>query len=263
MAEADESISKGKDESGEAVPKINCGIIMPIATLGPRTEEWWRNIRSFIEEAIVEAGMNPIAVWEDSRNDVIHAKIVQNIEELPVVIGVIVNANPNVMLECGMRLWTGKPILFVSEQSEKIPFDVANIQCVQMPADCDYFKFTKLRHEISEKLKCIIGGEYRSFKSYFDLPAEVEAPKNVEKMDFNQFVNEIRGEFKSINGQLSECRSEIARLAEARDNAGFNYSASSCSSFGGCFPTGSTGSPMLSGDVMTSLTENVLKGECK
>ena len=121
---------------------------------------------------------------------------------LPVVVGVIVGGNPNVMLECGMRLWSNLPILLINGEGEKIPFDVGSISCLPFPKDFDYFEILKLKEQICEKLKSMLNPAYKTFKSYYSVPAEVEAPKAEDKIDFNQFVGEMRGEIRLVREEL-------------------------------------------------------------
>jgi len=179
-----------------------CGIIMPISQIGSYTEDFWSKIRKILDDAISSANMKSHPVWEDSKNDIIHAKIIKNISSLPVVIGVIVGGNPNVMLECGMRLWSNLPILLICGDDEKIPFDVGSISCLPFPKDFDYFEILKLKEQIVEKLKSMLNPEYKTFKSYYSVPAEVEAPKAGDKIDFNQFVGEMRGEIRLVREEL-------------------------------------------------------------
>lgn len=189
-----------------------CGIIMPIAAWGSFTEEYWKKILSFVSSAIKDAGMTPIPAWEDKKNDVIHAKIIENIASLPVMIGVIVGCNPNVMLECGMRLWTNKPILLIYGDGEKIPFDVGGIQCLRMPANCDYFEFVSLKKEIVEKLKHVISDEYRTFKSYYNVTNVVEEPEGIGSVKFEDFVKEVRGTITRLNEDLVSLRNDMTMM---------------------------------------------------
>ena len=120
--------------------------------------------------------MKPHPVWDEENNDIIHAKIIHNISSLPVAIGVIVGSNPNVMLECGMRLWSNLPILLLTGDGDKIPFDVGSISCLQFPTNFDYFNVVGLKNDIADRLMKLIKPEYKTFKSYYSLPLEVEVP---------------------------------------------------------------------------------------
>ena len=203
--------SKNMSEKKHLNKTVECGIIMPISQFGTYTEEFWSKIRKILDDAISLANMKPVPVWEDSKNDIIHAKIIKNISSLPVVIGVIVGGNPNVMLECGMRLWSNLPILLINGEDEKIPFDVGSISCLPFPKDFDYFSILKLKEQIVEKLKSFLIPDYKTFKSYYSVPAEVEAPKDGDKIDFNQFVGEMRGEIRLV-------REELRNYQQMQDN---------------------------------------------
>lgn len=189
--------------------KKECGIIMPISAYGTYSAEFWAKVKKIICEAIIQAGMEPHPVWEDDKNDIIHAKIIKNIDALPVIIGVIVGQNPNVMLECGMRLWKNLPVLLLHGEGEKIPFDVSPIPCLPFPLSFDYFQIQKLEEDIVQRLKLMVEADYKSFKSYYSLPAEVDVLSAKEKIDFNQFVGEIRGGFNSLSAEMRDCRSII------------------------------------------------------
>ena len=191
-------MSKSKKKS----EVVKCGIIMPISPFNGYSSRFWGDIREILDEAIKMAGMHPHPVWEDDKNDIIHAKIIDNISNLPVVIGVIIGGNPNVMLECGMRLWTNKPILLINECSEKIPFDVGSISCLSFPENFDYFSVTKLKNQIVEKLKLMLNPEYKTFKSYHSLPVEIEMPNGKNKVGFKQVVEDIRVEIRMLRESM-------------------------------------------------------------
>lgn len=227
--------------------KLKCGIIMPISQWGNYSAEFWAKVRSFVCEAITNAGMTPLPVWEDDKNDIIHAKIIKNIDTLPVVIGVIVGHNPNVMLECGMRLWKNLPILLLHGDGEKIPFDVGSISCLSFPTNFDYFQVQKLKEDIVQKLRLMIAPGYKSFKSYYSLPAEVEEIKGDEKIDFKQFVDEIRSTLDLVKVELRECKRMIddqvsGSVVSVRQPFGGAFGSSLSAGMSSCYQTGATGS---------------------
>ena len=234
------------------VEKLKCGIIMPISQCSNYSAEFWAKVKNFVCEAITNAGMTPLPVWEDDKNDIIHAKIIKNIDTLPVAIGVIVGHNPNVMLECGMRLWKNLPILLLHGDGEKIPFDVGSISCLAFPTNFDYFQIQELKEAIVQKLKLMIAPGYKSFKSYYSLPAEVEEIKDNETIAFKQFVDEIRSGFNLLKEELRECKQMI-------DDQNRGLEVSRCQPFFGglsagmvsCYQPGATGSCGPSGAYET------------
>lgn len=243
-------------EAMNDLEKLKCGIIMPISQWGNFSAEFWAKVRKFVCEAISKAGMTPLPVWEDDKNDIIHAKIIKNINTLPVAIGVIVGHNPNVMLECGMRLWRNLPILLLHGEGENIPFDVGSISCLAFPTNFDYFQLQELKEAVAQKLKLMIAPGYRSFKSYYSLPAEVEEFKGDEKIDFKQFVDEIRLGIDLMKAELRECKRMIdARVmgSGANDYQPFGGPFGSGLSAGAssCYQMGATGSSCSSGAYET------------
>ena len=206
-----------------------CGIIMPISAHGAYSAEFWEKVKRVVCEAITLAGMTPHPVWEDEKNDIIHAKIIRNIDTLPVIIGVIVGQNPNVMLECGMRLWKNLPILLLHGTGEKIPFDVSPIPCVPFPSGFDYFQIQELKDEVAQRLRLMVEPDYKSFKSYYSLPAEVDVLGTKDKMDFNQFVEEIRGGFNSLATELRDSKRIIEEHIRDSMDHGYRPDSSSLS----------------------------------
>lgn len=218
--------------------KTECGIIMPISEYGSYAVDFWKKIRLILDEAITAVGMVPHPVWEDDKTDIIHAKIVTNIATLPVVIGVIIGNNPNVMLECGMRLWTNLPLLLIYGDGEKIPFDVGSISCLKFPQNFEYFRVVELKDQVIEKLKQLTGAAFKGFKSYYSLPAEVEEPQVNQKIDFKQFVLDMRS---SITSLAKEVRSYNQRLTDVIVEGSPGLGRNNLSGDSSCYQAGATG----------------------
>jgi len=43
----------------EVIPKLSCGIIMPISPIEDCTSEHWQEVLSILKEAIIDAGFEP------------------------------------------------------------------------------------------------------------------------------------------------------------------------------------------------------------
>ena len=189
-----------------------CGIIMPISTMkvGELTysEEYWKGVLAFLMDAISDAGFEPIVAWENNKSDSIHARIVQNIESHDVMIAVLVGNNPNVWLECGMRLWTQKPLLLlVSDKVGKIPFDVSPVNCLRFPEDCHYGKLKQLKKEMKDSLKRIIAPDYPSVLSHFSIIRPSDSSPAVKKEDLAKFMTETRNAIAKLQSQMETERS--------------------------------------------------------
>ena len=124
-------------DTTNATQKPTCGIIMPISACTSNgieySAEHWQSVRTFLEDAIKEAGCEPKAVWEGEDQSIIHGRIVNNIAEFPLMICVVCGCNNNVMIELGLRLMTDKPVLVIADDNYKIPFDVNVLEMIVMP----------------------------------------------------------------------------------------------------------------------------------
>lgn len=87
-----------------------------------RLEDW---ITAAASEA--EVDLAPVRGSYDSTSDVI-AQIYDSIRSADLVIGVVDEVNPNVFYECGFAVGWGLPVLYVCQQGEKAPFDIAGIE---------------------------------------------------------------------------------------------------------------------------------------
>ena len=214
-----------------------CGIIMPISQMkvGDITysAEYWSGVLSFLMDAIKDAGFEPIVAWENNKSDIIHAKIVQNIATQDVMVGLLVGNNPNVWLECGMRLWTQKPLLLlVSDKVEKIPFDVSPVNCLIFPEDCHYGRLKILKKEIKDSLKRISAQNYPSILSHFaTLTPATESPA-VKEVELEKFMTETRDALNKMQSQIDTARAtswlsdDISRLGRVYNAHATSLSAS-------------------------------------
>ena len=188
-----------------------CGLIMPIASMEgtPYSKEFWNNVRQFLAEAVNDAGFELVPAWEDENFGVIHARIIENIKTIRVMIGVIIGHNPNVMLECGMRIWTDLPILLIGEEGAIIPFDIKPLECLGYPTDREYSKMCKLKQDIATKLKAMVSPDYHAFKSHFNVEAEEDKDLKVSKIKISQFMIDTSNEINSLKAKMEKVVAEV------------------------------------------------------
>lgn len=191
-----------------------CGLMMPIAAMisqsgNPYSAEYWKSVREFLDEAVEEADMKLVPAWQDDKYGVIHARIIENIKTMEVMIGVIIGYNANVMLECGMRLWTNKPILLIAEDDANIPFDIKPIQCLLFPKDREYSKMKQLKKDIVETLKAMVRPDYVPFKSHFNVEPSTEVSDDVSKIELAQFMVDTKNELQSLRAQIESIKQGI------------------------------------------------------
>lgn len=184
-----------------------CGIIMPISGLIvdgiEYSEAYWQSVLEYLKDVIIDAGLEPVVAWEDNKSNLIHAKIVRNIQELPIMIGVLVGNNANVWLECGMRLWSQKPIvLLISDKCDRPPFDISPVACLKFPVDNLYVKMKKFKEELKSNLLQALDPKRKPILSHFAALESSGAPETVTKVGLDKFMTDTKDEISSLRGQV-------------------------------------------------------------
>ena len=216
-------MSKRKSNRSSQEGSNICGLIMPISAMTGTTfsEEFWSKVREFLNISVAEAGFTLTPAWEDEKFGIIHARIIENIRTMPVMIGVIIGQNPNVMLECGMRIWTDKPILLIVEEGVRIPFDLSPLECLEYPIDREYSKMCQLSKDIGEKLKAMVSPGYRTFKSHFNVEADNDVKGSKTSLQLSEFMADTTNDIRSLKIKMEEL---TMRLEEATGSRAFYYS---------------------------------------
>jgi len=124
-----------KDNSETPEKNPFCGIIMPIAAMSGYDVSHWDRVRTVLNEAIQDAGYSPRLVSESEDIGVIHARIVQNLYDDPIVICDVSGKNANVMFELGMRLAFDKPTIVIKDDVTDYSFDTSPIEHINYRAD--------------------------------------------------------------------------------------------------------------------------------
>lgn len=109
-----------------------CFIAMPITTheheakLYDDPEHWDHVMEHLFVPAIKAAGYTPIRPAA-SGTDLIHSRIIQNLEQADFVLCDLSQSNANVFFELGVRTSLNKPIALVSDYKVPLPFDTAGL----------------------------------------------------------------------------------------------------------------------------------------
>lgn len=195
-----------------------CGLIMPISAMVGTTysEEFWAKVRDFLTVSAADAGFTLTPAWEDEKFGIIHARIIENIRTMPVMIGVLIGQNPNVMLECGMRIWTDKPILLIVEEGVRIPFDLSPLECLEYPIDREYSKMCKLGKDIGEKLKAMVSPRYRTFKSHFNVEADNDIKGSKTSLQLSEFLADTTNDIRTLKFRIDELTSRLDEVSSSR-----------------------------------------------
>jgi hypothetical protein len=112
----------------------DCFIIMPVstpehlvATYGGDKDHFQHVLDCLFIPAVEKAGLNPIPPIAEGA-DMIHAGIIQNLQQAGMVLCDMSSLNANVFFELGIRTAVGKPICLVKDElTSKVPFDIGII----------------------------------------------------------------------------------------------------------------------------------------
>jgi hypothetical protein len=158
---------------------IKCGIIMPIAGMPGYEPTHWADVLNIISRGIDKAGLVPETVWGFGAADIIQERIVRNLYEHPIAVCDVSGLNPNVMLELGIRLAFGKPTIIVTDEEQKVPFDINIIEYVPYSRDLHILRIEQFIDNLATKLldtlSVVDGGDYRPFIKTFG-PIELGTP---------------------------------------------------------------------------------------
>jgi hypothetical protein len=110
--------------------KEKCFILMPITThadyikdYGGDTEHFLHVLEDLFCPAVEKVGFEPVPPVAEG-NDLIHARIIQQIEEAPMALCDMSRLNANVFFELGIRTAVNKPVsMVVDDVTGKVPFD--------------------------------------------------------------------------------------------------------------------------------------------
>ena len=182
--------SQAKDNAGDKASLPVCGLVMPVTAAAPYEPAHWQEVRIVLDRAIEAAGFRPQPVWEGGDADIIQDRIVTNLFQNPMIVCDVSGLNPNVMVELGMRLSFGKPLVIVTDDVKKLPFDTSIIEHVPYPADLHIIRTENfveaLRGKLEQVAKRAEEGNYKPYVKNFG-PVELGALGSEER-SFDQYV---------------------------------------------------------------------------
>jgi hypothetical protein len=115
---------EGKNTNENLSPK-KAFIIGPI---GPENSDIRRRIDGLLAEVfrpiLKEFGYHAVASHEESKTGSITLQIVEHLLNDDLVVCDLTQHNPNVMYELAVRHFINKPVITVTEEGTKIPFDI-------------------------------------------------------------------------------------------------------------------------------------------
>lgn len=201
------------EEAAQETALPFCGIIMPIATMGKYEKSHWDRVRIILDEAIADAGYSPRLVSESEDIGVIHARIVQNLYDDPIVVCDVSGKNANVMFELGLRLAFDKPTIVIKDDQTDYSFDTSPIEHINYRADLRFDDVRDLKKKLVTAIAaCVVrkgkDENYSPFLGHFHR-VKVAALETTE-VGSQQFMLD----------QMKALQKEVARLANKIDMTG-------------------------------------------
>ncbi|MDO7198832.1 hypothetical protein Q5M45_15620 [Acinetobacter pittii] len=207
----------------EKIEKLTCGIIMPIAGMGPEyPAEHWSDVIKILHTAIERAGFVPRIVSDSEESTVIHGSIINNIYNDAIVVCDVSNKNANVMFELGMRLAFNKPVVIVKDDKTDYSFDTGNIQHEPYRRDLRHSTVEKFINDLAKKIRktyeASLKNDYQSFLSYFGKfeVAKIENKSIGESEAIEKLLNKINSIDSKFNSLLHKEDSDQTYISTGR-----------------------------------------------
>lgn len=207
----------------EKTEKLTCGIIMPIAGMGPEyPAEHWSDVIKILHAAIERAGFIPRIVSDSEESTVIHGSIINNIYNDAIVVCDVSNKNANVMFELGMRLAFNKPVVIVKDDKTDYSFDTGNIQHEPYRRDLRHSTVEKFINDLAKKIRktheASLKSDYQSFLSYFGKfeVAKIENKSIGESEAIEKLLNKINSIDSKFNTLIHKDDSDQSYISTSR-----------------------------------------------
>lgn len=169
-----------------------CGIVMPISPMGDCSAQHWSDVRTILEEAIVDAAYTPRLVSLGDEVSIIHERIVKNLYQDEIVVCDVSHKNANVMFELGLRLAFDKPVIIIKDSDTDYIFDTGPVEHLSYPRSLRFGQVKDFKSELTKKIL-----------------ATVKAKK--DDPDFSPFLRTF-GPLKAVKFDTKEISSQEAVL---------------------------------------------------
>lgn len=195
--------------------KPSCGVVRPISS-NPDNMHYpmghWEEVQSILEEALSD-NFTVQMVSDAEETGVLPVRIIKNLYTSDLVICDISQRNPNVMFELGVRIAFDKPVIIISDECSKAPFDTAHIEYISYPSDLNYYKIQQFKEQLSEKAKCTFqaGKENRiSLLSELGNIQPFKFNENLPKNDqFSEFATEMFANIRLLRREISDIQDNL------------------------------------------------------
>lgn len=133
----------------------NCFVVCPIGEEGTETRKRSDQILKHIIAPVCESeGYEVVRVDKINDSDSINQTIIKHLNESDLVIADLTDHNSNAFFETGYRTALGKPLIQLTQEGEKLPFDVSGTRTIFYNlSDLDKTETTK--QKLRETIKVI------------------------------------------------------------------------------------------------------------
>lgn len=159
-------------------------------------------LRHIVRPVCAELGFEVVRADEMNHTSLISRRVMEEILTSDLVIADLTGSNPNVYYELAVRHYTGKPVVQLLESSEKLPFDVSDLNTIR-------FDHTDLDsvHEAKERLAQFILSTDDASKCYNPVSAALES------LDLR--LNESRGGARTLADTFQGIATQIIAELQA------------------------------------------------
>lgn len=210
---ANSTVEQSDTEATNINETLDCGIIMPIASMTGYPESHWTKVKDIIIEATSQVDgykfSTKIVSETNGETHVIHKTIIQNLYNSEIVICDISGKNPNVLFELGMRLAFDKPTILIRDNETDFMFDTGVIEHMTYPKSLSYPEVVEFKKELAIKIKITLEKEksdpnYSAFLRSFGT-FEITKLDQTEISDANQI---ILSELKNVQKLLTSSQTK-------------------------------------------------------
>ncbi|WP_447915872.1 hypothetical protein [Delftia acidovorans] len=196
----DKDTTSRKSDETNANDKKNCFIVTPIGGNGSDVRRATDGvISSVIRPLLTGIGYETHVAHEISKSGSINKQVIEHILNDDLVIANLTNLNPNVMYELAVRHATAKPVITISEEGTKLPFDVADERTIFYTNDMS--GVGELRAQLERAIESIKDGEsHDNPVTRASQRVVVPEGKDVEFKDF--IVKEIGNLRQEVSEQI-------------------------------------------------------------
>ncbi len=202
----------------------SCGIIRPISAIPDNiyyAQEHWEEVQRIIEEAL-SSSFAVKMVSEADEAGVLPARIIKNLYTSDLVICDISQRNPNVMFELGIRIAFDKPVIIISDDCCKPPFDMAHIEYIPYSRDLNYYKVQKFQEQLLQKASSTFEAYQKGGFSLLKEIGDIQTFKfddNISKQNqLEKFAEEIFTNFHMLHRDIAEMRENISAIRRNRSD---------------------------------------------